>query len=222
MKEEIYDAVLNEMLEELRQVNRALKEQRIIIKEMNERVEGFEQKLRDQQVIVQPPDLGVLENSIQLQSERLGEERKRGMEAIVEQMGLGLQQVADAVERQPKPIHRHVRISFFPEYHEGSYKYFIRWLFGGTILALSVLGLFVLGRQYLNERSRMADAAAVARAATPAESYNRAGFNRPTIHGLTAKEARRKLDSMMNVQKMRRQADTLQNTTIQHLPDRFP
>lgn len=130
MKEEIFEVVLTEILEENRQVNKALKEQNTSIKELCQRIEEFEQKLRDQQVVIQPPDLSSVER----------------------QIGEGLARVAETVDRQPKPVLRHIRVSFFPECDkEGSYKFFIRWLFGGTILVLLVGVLFFLGRQFLDK-----------------------------------------------------------------------
>jgi hypothetical protein len=191
MKEEIFEAVLNEILEEMRQVKRVVKEQNSTIIGLRERVEEFEHKLRDQQVIVQPPDFTSVER----------------------QIAEGLVQVAEAVEKQPKPVRRHVRISIFPESdREGSYKFFIRWLFGGTILALLVAALFFLGRQFLdNWHPAVPQPMLVPRTDTVdhRREHRRVEANGNLIHGLTSRDARKIVDSMVKAEKVKKIKDGL-------------
>ncbi len=117
------EAVLAEVLEELRQVNKSVKDQGAFIKELDQRVLGFEEKLRDQQVIVQPPDLGLLDR----------------------QIADGLLRVAEAVEKQPKPIQREFKLWLFPEFSRFEYyRLFIRWVFGVILGALLIEKVYEL------------------------------------------------------------------------------
>ena len=190
MKEEIFEAVLTEILEEMRQVNRGLKQSNSI-KDLCQRVEGFEQKLRDQQVIVQPPDLSSLDR----------------------QIADGIVRVAETVDRQPKPVLRQVRLSIFPESdREGSYKFFIRWLFGGAVLVMLVGALFFLGRQFLYKwHPAVQQSLLVPTTDTIERKRTMHGLNPPAIlvHGLTSRNARKIVDSVLKAEKIKKIANEL-------------
>jgi hypothetical protein len=191
MKEEIFEAVLTEILEEMRQVNRGLKEQSNSIKDLCQRVESFEQKMRDQQVNVQPPDLSAVER----------------------QIAEGLVRVAETVERQPKPVLRQVRFSIFPENDkEGSYKFFIRWLFGGTILVLLVGAFFFLGRQFLDKWHPIVQQSVLIPMTDTVDrrrDHRRVEPSGHFVHGLTSRDARKIVDSMVKAEKVKKIKDGL-------------
>jgi hypothetical protein len=103
------------------------------------KVDGFEQKLDDQQVIVNPPDPAPVLDMI----------REEGS-AMRKEMTERIKVLSDMVESQPKPIVRQWRLSLFPEWdHTGSWKHFINWLFAATLGALLVGALYALGSQYM-------------------------------------------------------------------------
>jgi hypothetical protein len=150
MSEQIMLTVLNEVLDELKEANKSLKEMGGTVKALELRVHAFEQK----EIRIEPTDLEPLKAKLDELPDLINLEMARvdkGMQQhIVAQCGelrqetaAGLQKIAAAVEAQPKPIVR--RISFFPENDkEGNYKTFIRWLIGGTIGAMMVLTAYVL------------------------------------------------------------------------------
>jgi hypothetical protein len=167
MSEQMVLTVLNEVLGELKEANKSLKEMGGTIKALESKVTGFEQMLKDQQVVVQPPDLDPAFEEIRRLTRETGEaasetigtvqEKARDMLDQVQVMvGQKLSEIRtvidDRLAEQPKPIMRQWRVSLFPESdREGSYKYFINWLFGGMVLVLLVGALFLLGRQYLDK-----------------------------------------------------------------------
>lgn len=167
MSEQIVLTVLNEVLGELKDANKSLKEMGGTITALEGKVTGFEQMLKDQQVVVQPPDLASAFEEIRQLTKETGVaasetinivQKEAGampgkVHAMVEQKLSEIRTVIDGrLAEQPKPIIRHWRVSLFPESDRGgSYKYFISWLFGGTVLVVLVSALFLLGRQYLDK-----------------------------------------------------------------------
>jgi hypothetical protein len=114
MSEQIVLTVLNEVLEELKEANKSLKEMGGTVKALELRV-----------------DTG-MQHQIVAQCEGLRRETAAGMLRI-----------AAVVEAQPKPIVRRISL-FPENDKEGNYKTFIRWLIGGTIGAMMVLTAYVL------------------------------------------------------------------------------
>jgi hypothetical protein len=137
------------------------------IKALEGKVTGFEQLLKDQQVVVQPPDLDPAFGEIRRLTRETGDAASQTIGTVQEKARDMLDQVQvmvgqklseirtvidDRLAEQPKPVIKQWRISLFPDSDKtGSYKYFISWLFGGIVLALSVGALFSLGRQYLDK-----------------------------------------------------------------------
>jgi hypothetical protein len=167
MSEQMVLTVLNEVLGELKEANKSLKEMGGTIKALESKVTGFEQMLKDQQVVVQPPDLASAFEEIRQLTTETGIAASETINIVQKEAGAMLGQVRMVVEQklseigtvidgrlaeQPKPIMRQWRVSLFPESdREGSYKYFVNWLFGGTVLVLLVGALFLLGRQFLDK-----------------------------------------------------------------------
>jgi len=137
------------------------------IKALEGKVTGFEHMLKDQQVVVQPPDLDPAFEEIRRLTRETGEAASETIGTVQEKARDMLDQVQvtvgqklseirtvidDRLAEQPRPVIKQWRVSLFPESDKaGSYKYFIGWLFGGIVLALSVAALFSLGRQYLDK-----------------------------------------------------------------------
>lgn len=148
----MFRAVLNEMLEEMKQVHRTIKEMNKTVVSLGERVDGFQRQLENIQVVAPPLDLqplkdqfasGLVDFSAQVK------ETLAGMEAGYSQQ---LQKVTQVLEAQPKPIVR--RISLFPENdHHGNFKYFFKCLFLSTLGFGLLAGLYAFGAQWLEQGS---------------------------------------------------------------------
>ncbi|HEX3933655.1 MAG TPA: hypothetical protein VHW43_03190, partial [Puia sp.] len=155
MSEQMVLAVLTEVLDELKEANKSLKEMGGTIKGLETRVQAFEKK----EIKIEPTDLGPIIRLV----EQMPEILKEGINGLDEGLRqrvtvecaelrketmAGLLKVATAVEAQPKPIVR--RISFFPENdYQGNYKHFIRWVICGIISAMIVLTVYVLINEWI-------------------------------------------------------------------------
>jgi hypothetical protein len=150
MSEQMVLTVLNEVLDELKEANKSLKEMGGTMKALELRVHDFEQK----EIRIEPPDLEPLKKKIDelpdlinLEMMRVDKDMQQQIDArcgeLRQETEAGMLKIATAVEAQPKPIVR--RISLFPENDkEGNYKTFIRWLIGGAIGAMIVVTAYVL------------------------------------------------------------------------------
>lgn len=144
----MFRAVLNEMLEEMKQVHRTIKEMNGVLVLQQQKIDGFQRQLENIQVVAPPPDMqplkdqfaaGVVEFKMQVK------ETLAGMQAVY---GQQLQKVTEVLEAQPKPIVR--RISLFPENdRHGNFKYFFKCLF------LSTLGFGLLAMIYALVQQRL-------------------------------------------------------------------
>ena len=223
--------VLNEVLGELKEANKSLKEMGGTIKALEGRVTGFEQMLKDQQVVVQPPDLAPTFEEIRQLTTETGVAASETVGAMQKEAGAMLGQIRMVVEQklseigtviddrlaaQPKPIMRQWRLSLFPESDKaGSYKYFISWLFGGAVLALLVGALFLLGRQYLDkwhpsaEQPKQAMSMEEVMATRDVKAAIPLGVQRQGSKGL-GKARTKKIEKIL---------DSLNNILIQYLPD---
>ena len=238
MNEEILKEVLEDVLQEFKEANQKLGA-------LEGRVAAFEQKLIDQQVIVEAPDLRPAFDLLKQQSDESAAAVTTAMEAVQQAVKeslqkleqatsqeradlqkvseTGLQAIADRLAQQPKPIIRQFRFSLFPENdREGHYKYFIKWVFGGTLLVMVIGALFFLGRQYLSEVVRAAptnDVAAEARTFfnRRVDSFVRKPERRRGDVGrsLTSQDARKRVDSMLRAEKIKKIEDTLYNILMQ-------
>lgn len=150
MNEQILKDVLEDVLGELKEANRCLTDMRTRLATLEGEVNGFEQKLNDQQVIVHPPDLAPVLEMTREQGNILREEMAEATGNMRKEMTYSIRTLTDVVESQPKPIVRQWRISLFPERdHAGSWKHFINWLFGAILLALLVGAVYALGGRYI-------------------------------------------------------------------------
>jgi hypothetical protein len=238
MNENMIKDVMEDVLQELKEANGVLSGLRSSVDALEGRVAGFEQLLKDQQVIVQPPDLGPAFGEIR----QLTRETGVAVSETIDSMQKGEREILDLVRvtvaqklsemqavidgrlaEQPKPVIRQWRVSLFPESDRaGSYKYFINWLFGGTALVLLVCTIFLLGRQYLDKwhpspgepRPAMSMEEVVARrdvkAAVPVVVRHQ---------GAMMREARRWGDSVARTKRLEKIIDTLHNVLIQYLAD---
>jgi hypothetical protein len=230
MSEQMVLTVLNEVLGELKEANKSQKGMAATIKALEERVAGFEQMLKDQQVIVQPPDLASAFEEIRQLTRETGDAASETVGAVQKEAGAMLGQIRMVVEQklseigtvindrlaaQPKPVIRQWRVSLFPESDKaGSYKYFISWLFGGTVLALLVGALFLLGRQYLDKWHPSAEQPKQAMSmeeVMATREVNAAPV--VTRHQGTTPLGR------TQAKKIKKILDSLNNILIQHLPD---
>jgi len=148
---EMFRAVLNEMLEEMKQVHRTIKEMNGVLVLQQQKIDGFQRLLENIQVVAPPPDMqplkdqfaaGVVEFKMQVK------ETLAGMQAVY---GQQLQKVTEVLEAQPKPIVR--RISLFPENdRHGNFKYFFKCLFLSTLGFGLLAGLYAFGVEWLAQR----------------------------------------------------------------------
>ncbi len=237
MSEQVVLTVLNEVLGELKEANKSLKEMDGTIKALESRVTGFEQMLKDQQVIVQPPDLGPAFEEIRRLTSETGETASETIGNVQEKATDILNQVQVTVEQklseirkvidgrlaeQPKPIVRQWRVSLFPESDRaGSYKYFISWLFGGTVLVLLVGALFSLGRQYLDKWHPSPDEPRPAMSMEEVQARRDVKAAPPAVvlHQGPTRKTRRQTDSLARAKRLEKIIDTLHNILIQYLPD---
>lgn len=153
MNEQMLKDVLEDVLEELKEANRSLKDLRTRLSGLEGKVDTFEQKLNDQQVIVQPPDLAPVLGAISEQGKSQQAQSEAEVSALRAVTAEGIGRLSLAVEAQHKPIVRQWRLCFYPESdYSGNYKHFVNWLFVGCLLVLLIGVLYALGSQYLERR----------------------------------------------------------------------
>src|SRR5882672_9289920 len=139
---EMFRSVLNEMLDELKQLQATSKEMNKTIIGQNQKIDGFDQRLENLQVVAPPPDLEPVKDQLAEGVSGLNKEVKEAMQGVQGTFTQHLKKLTDTLEAEPKPIVR--RISLFPEndYH-GNYKYFIKALF---LWSLGILALVLAYR----------------------------------------------------------------------------
>jgi len=148
----MFRTVLNEMVEELKQLHQGTKEINKTITGLQEKIDGFDRRLENLQVVAPPVDLGPLQEQMTESISAFNQQAKETMEGMQGAFTRQLQTLTDTLAAEPKPIVR--RISLFPENdRHGSYKYFIKALFL-SILGFGLLaGLYALGQQWLDQRA---------------------------------------------------------------------
>ena len=210
-------AVLTEVLDELKEANKSLKEMGGTIKTLETRVQAFEQK----EIRIEPPDLEPINSRVGQLPGIIKEGMNRLDEGLRQQLGaecaelrkettVGLLKVATAVETQPKPIVR--RISFFPENdYQGSYKIFIRWVICGTIGAMIVLSAYVLINEWIL-RAYPQEAAAAVSGVSPGVEPPAAPV--PSAARKTGNGGFRKISK-----KIKKKIDTLEQNDIRQFAD---
>jgi hypothetical protein len=149
---EMFRAVLDEMLMELKQLHSATKEMKETIDALNEKIDGFNVRLENLQVVAPPPDLEPVKGQLAEGVSEFNRQVKESMDGIREVYTQHLKKLTDTLEAQPKPIVR--RISLFPENDtRGHFKYFMKCLVLGILGMTLLAGLFSLGQQYLARHS---------------------------------------------------------------------
>ena len=128
MEEEVIKTVLNEVLEELREVKQQHAGILKVLFEMKDKIAVFEQKLTVLKIVA--PEIDT--------------------QPIILTIKSGLNKVIDAIDMQPKSITRQLRILFFPENNATEYYKIVfgRLLFWMMIFLISTY-LFVLGKQFI-------------------------------------------------------------------------
>lgn len=152
MKEEIFETVLNEISEELRQHGQSAKSLRDTVQSLRDslenvctRVDSLSQQLAAQPLIAPPPppDLQPLRETLELGLASLRKEIADGIAKLSTRV--------EAIEAQPKPIIRQFRLSLFSENdYQGNYKYFISRLFLSIVVITILAGSFALLRQHMD------------------------------------------------------------------------
>jgi hypothetical protein len=139
MNEQIFNDVLNDILEELKQSNQTLKTLQTTVKELHTTTTGFEQKLADQKVIAPPADTT----------------------AIRELTGKAMTEIAAIVEAQPKNVVKQWRLSFFPDNdRNGSFKHLINKFTLIILCAALILAAYSLALRYLEIKDQRESASA--------------------------------------------------------------
>jgi hypothetical protein len=126
METEIMQTVLNEVLEELKELHRQQANLTTVISDLNNKVDGFELKLTDIKVTAPPTNL----------------------EPVTSAIDGGILRLGVIIEQQPKSITRHFKFQLFPEYDAPEYykMVFGRLLFWMMIFVIATY-LFALGKQ---------------------------------------------------------------------------
>jgi hypothetical protein len=150
MKEEVFETVLNEVLDELKISNRKIEELEKGIESLTKKIETFDRRLNEQ-IVAPPADTQPIQQIItegQHKMEEILTERNKDIKKIVAEE---FQKVSAIVEAQPKAIVRQWRLLFFPENdYPGYYKFFVtRVLLWVTILA-GIAVLCRLGMHWLD------------------------------------------------------------------------
>ena len=128
MEEEVIKAVLNEVLEEFKEVKQQQSQTLKILLEMKDNVAGFEEKLTR---------LNCIRSEINTKQ-------------ITFAIDSGLNEIKEAINTQPKSTTRQLKIMFFPENNATEYYKIVfgRLLFWMMIFLTSTY-LFVLGKQFI-------------------------------------------------------------------------
>lgn len=235
MNEEMIKEVLEDVLQELKDGNRLLTECRGVVAACDERVSGFEQKLKEQQVIVEPVDLTPAlevmrtEAAAMFKRESSVADLARGL-LLVEQKTLRehtakcIKDLSDVVEaavkridaaatEQQKPIVRQYRYVLFEK--ESNYKLFMNWVFGTIVVVVVVGAFFLLEKQYIAKMEPVKveqDQDWVGYAGRPAAAAN---DKASTPHRAGAGSSRKRLKEMNDKKRL----DSIDNAIMKYLAD---
>ena len=161
MKEEVLETVLNEILEDQKQLILVSKSEQQQLARLTEKVASFDQRLTTQ-IVAPPVDTAPLEQETKAAMNRIALFEAAALEKIDQHaaaasdrlnatLTTGLQKINATLEAQPKPIIRQWRINLFPENdYNGLYRLWLNRLIAGVCIlaALTVLGW--LGRTWLD------------------------------------------------------------------------
>ena len=152
MKEEIFESVLNEILEDQKLSTQIIKDLQTAVTNLTEKVAGFDQRLNEQ-VVAPPADTLAVQKVIDEGLARIEQRTLDSANKTSQTLTETFQKITAIVEAQPKAIIRQFRIFAIPEHDpEGNFRYFfsriLLWL-----LALSIVtALFVLASHYMGWR----------------------------------------------------------------------
>ena len=151
MNQEVFETVLNDILQELQEGNRLKRQLDQQVQTLKEKVDGFEQRLADIRVVAPAVDIAPLQQLIKEGTENITALVSSHLEktnGIIEEK---IRKFMAGIEDQPKPIVRQWRILFFPENdYSGTFRIFLNRVCGwGTLLVL-IAALFTLGQDYIN------------------------------------------------------------------------
>jgi hypothetical protein len=129
METDVVHTVLNEVLEDLKELKHQQVSLTTIISDLNNKVDDFELKLSDIKVTSPPTNL----------------------EPITSAIDLGISRLGGIIEEQPKSITRQIKFQFFPEYGATEYyKIVFGRLFFWMMIFLVATYLFSLSRQFID------------------------------------------------------------------------
>jgi hypothetical protein len=128
METDVVHTVLNEVLEDLKELKHQQVNLTTVISDLNNKVDDFELKLSDIKVTAPPTNL----------------------EPIMSAIDLGIYWLGGIIEEQPKSITRQIKFQFFPEYGATEYYKIVfgRLLFWMMIFLIATY-LFALGKQFV-------------------------------------------------------------------------
>lgn len=151
MNEEIFQTVLNEILDEMKVFSLRAKDLQNTVADLKEKVAAFDQRLTEQ-VVAPPADTRAVQEAIK---EELAKIEQLTTESIGK-MGLtvteGFQKVNAVVEAQPKSVVRQLRFVFYPEYKSENYRFTLSRILLWTIAILVVFMLFTLAQERMGYR----------------------------------------------------------------------
>lgn len=154
MNDEILNAVINDILNEQRETNRQLRQMIDEHRALQEKVNGFDQRLADQKIEAPPADTTAIQQVTTDGMEKIAALLAADREKINTIISEKFEKFIAIVEAQPKPIVRQLRFVFFPEHdHNGMYRFFLNRILGSFIILAIIAALFTLGRDYLNRPS---------------------------------------------------------------------
>jgi len=147
MNEQIFETVLNEILEDLRKVTQSNRALQATVQDLAARLDTFATRLNELQVIAPPIDQQPLHHIVREGIDKIRQTLQSGVQQPLE---TGIQKITAIVEAQPKAVIQQRRFLLFPENdREGHYKFLIRWTVG-LILGLAALGILSTWLQSLH------------------------------------------------------------------------
>ena len=151
MNEEIFQTVLNEILDEMKKISQIEKDLHHTVADLKEKVTAFDQRLTEQ-VVAPPADTLAVQQVLQKELEKIEKLHAVSVERMSLTVTAGLMDVTRVVETRADAILRHRRFVFYPENNNTNYRFFLSRLLL-FITGIIVIGLlFVLAWQWVVRR----------------------------------------------------------------------
>ncbi|HWK07796.1 MAG TPA: hypothetical protein VNS58_29390 [Puia sp.] len=151
MNEEIFESVLNEILEEMKVFSLLAKDLQNTVADLKEKVTAFDQRLTEQ-VVAPPADTLAVQQVLKEGLNKIERLNIDSVDKINGSVTAGFQKISQLVETRAEAVLRHRRFVFYPENDNPNYRFFLSRLLlfiTGTI----VIGLlFVLAWQWVVRR----------------------------------------------------------------------